>query len=121
MNKNQDIIGWKIFGIYLFILVLIMLCGSAYGQIEVVQFNAEWNKSNKVEWLKDLSDCEKNYIDVGTDNTAQKKHQIASLPTIIIFKDGEEVKRFQADLSFKMVATRKEVQQKIDDVLMSDF
>ena len=55
----------------------------------------------------------------------QKKHKIAVIPTIIIFKDGEEVARFQADLSFKMVATREEVQEEIqeeiDNQLMSDF
>ena len=48
-------------------------------------------------------------------------HKIAVIPTIIIFKDGEEVARFQADLSFKMIATREEVQEEIDNQLMSDF
>jgi thioredoxin-like negative regulator of GroEL len=48
-------------------------------------------------------------------------YKIAVVPTIIIFKDGEEVARFQADLSFKMVATREEVQEEINDQLMSDF
>ena len=40
-----------------------------------------------------------------------------------MFNDGavEEVKRFQADLSFKMVATKEEVQEEIDNQLMSDF
>ena len=50
-----------------------------------------------------------------------KKYQIAIVPTIVIFKDGEEVKRFQADLSFKLLATRKEIQEEIDEILMSDF
>ena len=48
-------------------------------------------------------------------------HAIRRVTTIIIFKDGEEVARFQADLSFKMVATREEVQEEIDNQLMSDF
>ena len=51
----------------------------------------------------------------------KKKYEIAVIPTIIVFKDGEEVARFQADLSFKMVATREEVQEEIDEQLMSDF
>ena len=71
--------------------------------------------------MKDLSDCEKDFIDIGKDGEAQKKYQIAVLPTIVIFKDDEEVARFQADLSFKMVATREEVQEEINDQLMSDF
>ena len=49
------------------------------------------------------------------------EHKIAVIPTIIIFKDDEEVARFQADLSFKMLATREEVQEEISDQLMSDF
>ena len=61
------------------------------------------------------------YIDIATDKEAQKEYKIAVIPTIVIFKDGDEVARFQADLSFKMVATREEVQEEINDQLMSDF
>ena len=61
------------------------------------------------------------YVDISKDMELQKKHKIAVVPTIIIFKDDEEVKRFQADLSFKMVATKEEVQEEIDEQLMSDF
>jgi hypothetical protein len=38
-----------------------------------------------------------------------------------VFDEGEEVKRFQADLSFKMVATRKEIQEYIDELIISKF
>ena len=70
----------------------------------------------------DLEDCNtKSYVDIGKDQEAQKKYKIAVVPTIIIFKDGEEVARFQADLSFKLLATREEVQEEIDNQLMSDF
>ena len=63
----------------------------------------------------DISKDQKGYAEMA------KKHKIAVVPTIIIFKDGEEVARFQADLSFKMVATREEVQEEIDNIIMSDF
>ena len=53
--------------------------------------------------------------------TAEKDNYEKIITTIIIFKDGEEVARFQADLSFKMVATKEEVQEEIDNQLMSDF
>jgi hypothetical protein len=46
---------------------------------------------------------------------------VVIVPTIIVFKDGEEIKRYQADLSFKMLATRKEIQNFINDQIMSDF
>ena len=48
-------------------------------------------------------------------------NRIRSIPTWILFKDGEEIKRFQADLSFKMLATRKEIQEFINEQIMSDF
>ena len=113
---------WRIFGMYLLVLVFILISGSAFGQIKVIQFNAGWNKANEAEWVMKLEDCQTiGHVDIGTDKEAQKKYKIAVIPTIVIFKDGEEVARFQADLSFKMVATREEVQEEIDNQLMSDF
>ena len=86
--------------------------------------HAGWDDqpSNEVDWTNKLTDVKTfSYVDVGKNVELQKKHKIAVIPTIIIFKDGEEVARFQADLSFKMVATREEVQEEIDNQLMSDF
>ena len=113
---------WKIFASYLFVLLLLLVCGNAFSQIVIKQFNASWNKANDVTWVQKLKDCKTiSYVDIGKDKEAQKKYKIAVVPTIIVFKDDEEVARFQADLSFKMVATREEVQEEIDNQLMSDF
>ena len=104
------------------IFLLMLFCGSLSAQIQVTHFNAGWNSSNDVDWFMDLEDCKtKGYTDIAKDTDAQTKHKIAVVPTIIIFKDGEEVARFQADLSFRMIATKKEVQEEIDNQLMSDF
>ena len=105
------------------LLPLLMLINiSAYAQIQVCQFNAEWNKTNEVVWVMGLDDCKTiSYTDIAKNPKLATKHKIAVIPTIIIFKDDIEVARFQADLSFKMVATRKEVQEEIDNQLMSDF
>ena len=104
------------------IIALMLACGGAFGQVQVTQFNAEWNKTNEVPWLEKLTDCQTiSFVDINTQKELQKKHKIAVIPTIIIFKDDVEVARFQADLSFKMVATKEEVQEEIDNQLMSDF
>ncbi len=104
------------------VLLLLLLPGFSFSQIKVIQFNASWNKANYVSWVQSLKDCNTiSYTDVAKDVNAQKKYKIAAVPTIIIFKDGEEVARFQADLSFAMVATKEEVQEEIDNILMSDF
>jgi len=115
-------VTWKIFGMYLLIILFMLITSTANSQIVVKQFNASWNEVNTVDWVMKLKDCKtKSYVDIGKNPESQKKYKIAVVPTIIIFKDGEEVARFQADLSFKMVATREEVQEEIDEQLMSDF
>ena len=102
--------------------LLILICNNLIAQIEVKHFNAEWNNANGVSWFMELEDCKtKSVVDIAKNTDAQTKYKIAVVPTIIIFKDGEEVARFQADLSFKMVATREEVQEEIGNQLMSDF
>ena len=104
------------------LFVFVLMVTSAFAQIKVTHFNAGWNEANGVSWVMDLEECKAiGLVDIATDTEAQAKHKIAVVPTIIIFKDGEEVARFQADLSFKMVATKQEVQDEIDNQLMSDF
>ena len=119
---EEKSVTWRIFGMYLLIIFFMLLSNITSGQMSIVVFNAGWNDANKVEWAYDLTDIQTaSYIDVSKDTKLQKKHKIAVIPTIILFKDGEEVARFQADLSFKMVATKEEVQEEIDNQLMSDF
>ena len=116
-NENAN---WKVYAVYVFIMVFVFISSTAFGQMKAIHFNADWNKTNNVDWFEKLSDVEIDYMDISKDD-CQKIYKIAVVPTIIIFKDDEEVVRFQADLSFKMLATRKEVQEEIDEILMSDF
>ena len=104
------------------IFLLMLLCNSSFAKIKVIQFNAGWNSANDVLWVMDLEDCKTiSYSDIAVNAEDQVKYKIAVIPTIIIFKDGEEVARFQADLSFKMIATKEEVQDEINNQMMSDF
>jgi len=100
--------------------IALFISTTCFCQITAVHFNADWNSANNVEWFNKLSDVDKSNKDIGNGDT-QKKYSIAVVPTIIIFDDGEEVKRFQADLSFKMVATKKEIQEYIDELIISKF
>ena len=108
------------------LLFLLLLPILAYTQspcdadICVVQFNAGWNSANNVEWLEKLKDCEIKYIDIAIDPLSQKEFEIVVVPTIIIF-NGEEVKRFQADISFAMKATKNDVQEIVDEIIMDQF
>jgi len=102
-------------------ILLAVFTLSASSQIVVTHFNAEWNDPNKVSYIGKLTDCDIVYVDIAKSPKIQEKHNIIIVPTVVIFKDGEEVKRFQADISFSMKATRKEMQEVIDELLMSDF
>jgi len=102
-------------------LLLIVFTLTAKSQIIVTHFNAEWNAPNKAEWIGELIDCEITYIDIAKNPKLQAKHKVVVVPTIIIFKDGEEIKRYQADISFKMLATKNELQHEIDEIIMSSF
>tara|TARA_R110000737_G_scaffold54717_1_gene77168 strand:- start:1562 stop:1930 length:369 start_codon:yes stop_codon:yes gene_type:complete len=120
-NSDKDI-SWKIFAIYLGLLGLMLLSGMAIGQnVVVTHFNAAWNNPNKVSYIGDLTDCDIVYVDIAASPKLQSKYDISVVPTVLIFKDGEERKRFKADISFSMKATRKEMQNFIDELLMEDF
>jgi len=117
---------WNIFLGYLILIFFILLAGGLSAQTKfcnedicVVEFNAGWNESNSAKYLDKLTDCgiKRILIDKGD---WQKEYGIVVVPTIIVF-NGKEVKRFQADLSFKMLATREEVQEVVDEIIMSDF
>jgi thiol-disulfide isomerase/thioredoxin len=112
---------WKVFGIFLLLLILMISSKLCCGQVVVTHFNAKWNNPNKVKYIGDLTDCDIVYVDIGISPKLQAKHQIVVVPTVVIFKDGEEMKRFQADISFSMKATRKEMQRAVDELLLSDF
>jgi len=128
MLKGEKLINVEINNMKKLLIVLFMiLASSASGQspcgddLCVVQFNAGFNEANKVTWVGELTDCSTNFIDIQTDAAAAGKYKIVVVPTLIIYNGGEEVGRFQANIMMKMEATKKEVQEKIDEILMDSF
>ena len=103
------------------LFILMFFSQAIFAQIEAKHFNAGWNDANSVSWFMDLDCKTKGIVDIAKNVDEATKYKIAVVPTIIIFKDGEEALRFQADLSFKMLATKEEVMEAIDELLMSDF
>ena len=113
---------------FLKLIILIMLPVIGFGQtlkigsdVTVVHFNAGWNSAADVKWFGDLKDAKLKRCDIAADVKAQNKFEIVVVPTIIIFNDGEEIKRFQADISFAMKATIEEVQEVIEEQKASSF
>ena len=103
------------------LLILLLISGLTYSQIQVIHFNAGWNSANDVKWVGDLDNCKIKRCDIASDTKAQSRYEIVVVPTIIIFNEGEEVKRFQADISFAMKATLEDVQEKLNEIYGDDF
>ena len=105
----------------LLFLLLFLISGMIHSQITVIHFNANWNGANDVKWVEDLTDAKLKWIDIATDTQAATDHKITVVPTILVLIDGEEEERYEADISFSMQATKKEVQEVIDEIVMDQF
>ena len=122
----EDTMNWRTVLVYaIFIVAMIMsgvtvnaqnLCNS---DICVVQFNASWNSANNVEYLDKLTDCDVMNVNID-EGEYQSEYGIVVVPTIVVF-NGKEVKRFQANIMMEMEATKKDVQNVIDEIIYSDF
>ncbi len=120
----------KIFKI-IFSLIFTMVCFTSNAQsniskisnsgIQVVEFNAKWNSAKNVEWLGKLSDCKVGRLLIDDNPKFKTKYKILVVPTIIVFRDGEEMERYQANIMMDMEVTLKEVQESVDDAHMEGF
>jgi thiol-disulfide isomerase/thioredoxin len=89
--------------------------------VTIVHFNAQWNSANAVEWIDKVSECKVVKIDIAANPKAQQRHKIIVVPTLILFKDGEEIKRWQANVSFHLEEDLSEIQEEVDEQNLSDF
>ena len=87
----------------------------------VAEFNASFNSANSVPWIEKLNDCATTRGDIASAPNLQTAHKIVVVPTIVVFNNGEEVERFQANIMMTMEASKSDVQGAIDEIIMSDF
>ena len=122
---DTESINWRTVLAYFLLAATMLVGGVAFGQnmcnsdICVVQFNASWNESNSVDYLDKLTDCEIMNVNID-EGTYQSDYKIVVVPTIIVF-NGEEVERFQANIMMQIDATRKDIQNVVDEIIYSDF
>tara|TARA_R110000824_G_scaffold259869_2_gene448556 strand:+ start:49 stop:426 length:378 start_codon:yes stop_codon:yes gene_type:complete len=125
MKKDNAI--WKLFAGYILIILLMLISGNAVGQtyacdedICVVEFNASWNSANDTEWLHKLTDVGTKRILIDKGDW-QKDFSIVVTPTIIIFVNGKEEKRYQANIMMVIEEKQSDIQDKIDEIIMEEF
>tara|TARA_R100001163_G_scaffold64309_1_gene58236 strand:+ start:474 stop:851 length:378 start_codon:yes stop_codon:yes gene_type:complete len=87
----------------------------------VVEFWADWNDSNKCQFLGSLKDCRKYRICIEDFPDLAESYKIRVLPTIIIFNKTEEIKRYKGNLLFKLDIQKQDIQAIIDSIVISKY
>ena len=84
--------------------------------LAVVQYNADFNKSNSLKSLQKLSDARISNAWIDKNPELKTESRIKSVPTIILYNDGEEVRRWEAGIMMKLDITHHEIQEYIDEL-----
>jgi Pyruvate/2-oxoacid:ferredoxin oxidoreductase gamma subunit len=101
-------------------LILSSLFFISYSQVSVIHFNSEWNADNNYD-ISILKDCEKSDVVICHNPELQEKHNIFAVPTIIILDNNIEIARFEANIMMQLEATKKEIQNTIDQIYLAKF
>ena len=87
----------------------------------VIEFWADWNDSNKCQFLSSLKDCRMYRISIEDYPELAESYKIKVLPTIIVFNKTEQIKIFTGYLMFKLDVDKQEIQAVIDSIIISKF
>lgn len=105
---------------YIILIISLFLSGSMFAQVNVIQFNSNWNEENTFD-TSQLKDCNTAYVSICENPKIQKEMKIVSVPTIIIFDNGEEIERFEGGIMMEITIKPKEIQKEIDKLLLAKF
>ena len=89
--------------------------------VVVVEFWASWNQTNCLKFMEKVTDCVNYRVDVEKLDTCMTQYEVTSLPTLILFDAGDEIFRWEADISFKLDVDREAIQEKVDELLLDKF
>ena len=98
--------------------------GIAQG-ISVVYFNAAWNNTNCIlDTLETLSEYEQSkifYVDIDNNLELKEEYNAKRIPMIILFQDGQIIKKWKGSLRNILNIGPKEVKEKIDELLEDTY
>ena len=89
--------------------------------IVVVEFWAEWNKANEFAELNKLKDTNVYRVDIMHCTKLQTKYNISAVPTVVLFDNGVEKERINANIMFQLEADKKTIQNSIDTLILNKF
>ena len=107
--------------ILLIVIAIFFFCiGLCYSQVSVIHFNSEWNADNNFD-ISVLKDCDVDSVVICHNPELQEKHNIKSVPTIIVFDKEQEVVRFEANIMMQLEATKNDIQEEIKKIYLAKF
>jgi hypothetical protein len=113
--------------IYIILMVLMMFFSIKANaqeflkqEIAVVEFNTSWNENNFIKGLNKLKNC-KSYTVILCDNIKFMDRFNIKQPTIIVYNNGNEIKRFKSTIMLDFDINYKNLQQEIDKILLTKF
>ena len=68
-------------------------------EISIVEFNSNWNKSNHFTGLDKIKNCKIYTVSI-CDNPSYKDKFNIKIPTIVLYHNGKEVKRYKTNILF---------------------
>ena len=97
------------------LIAALLLSFPALSQNALVHINAEFNKSNDWYGLEAVEGVKVYNGYLESNKGIQERYKVTRVPTLILYKDGEEVYRWEGALDMKLHAKLNEVQDKIDE------
>lgn len=97
------------------LIAALLLSFPALSQNALVHINAEFNKSNDWYGLEAVEGVKVYNGYLESNKGIQERYNITKVPTLILYKDGVEVYRWEGALDMKIHAKLNEVQDKIDE------
>jgi hypothetical protein len=105
---------------YIFILASMLIYSQHEDGISIVQASAEFTKEANLN-IKKLDDTNTYNYDLSKHSDFFEDHDIVYLPTIILFENGEEIKRWEADITLKLKCKLEDLQEEINKLIEAKF
>ena len=101
----------------IYVLFVLLVCSLNAQDLTLMHINAKWNQSNNYN-LRGIKNAKIQYA-LLEDQAPSIRKQIKSVPIIILLdENGKPRGQWKADLSFKITATKEEIQNRINTLLL---
>lgn len=99
------------------LLFCLLSCFMYSQKYTVVQINAKWNESNKVELPKEINGAKVLYAYL-EEQSDRLKSVIKAVPTILVYKDNTPIAQFTAGIDLKLHIKEEDILEVINNEVL---